>query len=353
MVSKASVGALLAVGAALAAAVGPAAAVDDTKPTAACGYTFEDADGDQANTQVPAADMTPATELLNGFIKYDAAKGDQAATYNLTVKNLSTAVPTGYTTLTWSGYYTTADGTAHFVRAIVDFGGGTAFEYGAFTPNPTGVGVTGVNQYQGDTPGKFFTGPNGVIQMVIPAAKSGDKYTAAYAVSTQGRTLPSSAKTPSRGLAPIMDTAPDDGADAGASATVAPCGGATSVLPVTTPISTPVTDAPSQPNNAVSSEPTGRPTLKVAVLTKTFRVAKGHKTIALKVRSAESVTALAAQLRLGRTVYAKGKLAKVDGAGALKLKLSRKLKKGTYALDLAGTDVSGRRVVATYGVKVK
>src|SRR4051794_33335453 len=81
MVSKASVGALLAVGAALAAAVGPAAAVDDTKPTAACGYTFEDADGDQANTQVPAADMTPATELLNGFIKYDAAKGDQAATY--------------------------------------------------------------------------------------------------------------------------------------------------------------------------------------------------------------------------------------------------------------------------------
>jgi len=260
-------------------------------------------------------------------------------------------VPTGYTTMSWNGYYTTADGTVRFVRALVDFGGGTAFEYGQFTPNPTGVGLTGVSRYEGDTQGKLFAGPNGVVQLVLPGAKSGDKFTAVYANSSQGRTLPASAKTPSRGLSAVMDVAPDDGADAGASATVAPCGGATSVLPVTTPIATPVTESPT--NQSTSTEPAGRPTLKVSVLTKTFKVAKGRKTIPLKVRSAESVSALAGQLRLGRTVYAKGKLAKVNGAGTLKLKLSRKLKKGTYALDLVGNDAAGRRVLATYGVKVK
>src|ERR687896_401168 len=93
-------GALASVG-----ATAPAIAVDDTKPEPCTGLAFTDAPADQNHLQVPEAERTGSTELINGFLKHDPAKGDEATTYNLTVASLSSEVPTGWTTQSWNLYY--------------------------------------------------------------------------------------------------------------------------------------------------------------------------------------------------------------------------------------------------------
>lgn len=322
-----------------------APAVDDTKPVACNGLTFKDPSSDQANTQVPADQMTPATEMTGGFIKYDASKGAEATTYNLIVKDLTRTVPSGWTSVSWNAYFTTPDGTIRFVRTLVDFAGGETHEYGSFTPNPTGVGLTGVSQLEGDTQGKLFEGPDGVVQLVIPAefAPAGTKLETLYASSGQGRTLPGSVDSPSRGLSSVMDTAPDDGADAGVSTTVAPCEGAE---PGPTPTPTPGGGGTPPPGS-------GNSELPVTLVTKAVKAKKAKKRLKLKLRSSEKVTNLGAQLRKGTKVAGTGKLAALDGTGTLTLKLKKRLKKGKYVLDLAGNDAAGKRLLAGARLKVK
>ena len=152
-------------------AAGSAPAVDDTKPVPTCaGLAFKDPAGDHGSAAVLASATTGSTDIVDGFLKHEPAKGDQATTYNLTVKDLKAQVPSGYTTMAWNMYYRTTDDVVRSVRAIVDFSGAVAWEATIFTPNPTGVGVSGVTQYDRETTGKFFEGPNGVVQIVIPAA---------------------------------------------------------------------------------------------------------------------------------------------------------------------------------------
>src|SRR5690349_4342813 len=109
----------------LATAGTPVSALDAAKPTACNGMAYTDPAGDNAATTVP----TPATgtDLLGGFLKFDGAKGDEAATYNLVIKELDPEVPPGYVTVSWVAYYLVGD-VVHFVRAISDFGGDVVFE---------------------------------------------------------------------------------------------------------------------------------------------------------------------------------------------------------------------------------
>src|SRR3712207_3085720 len=140
----------------------PATAVDATKPEACAGLAFEDAEGDQNHLQVPAAERTGSTEIINGFLKHDPPKAGDATTYNLTVADLKTEIPLGWTTQSWNLYFQTPEDTGgnfHFVRALLDFTGEIAFEHGRFVANPSGAVLTGASVYDGDTTGKFFTGP--------------------------------------------------------------------------------------------------------------------------------------------------------------------------------------------------
>ena len=191
---------------------------------ASCGLAFTDPPNDASNIQVMASDTSPATDVLNGYLRYDAAA--QTLTYYITVKSLDETVPSTYTTMSWTGYFTTPDGTDHFMRALLDLTGATAFEYGVFIPNPTEVGLTGFSEYQGTTTGKLVKGSPGVIQIVVPSslAPLGTKLTTLYALTTEGRTLPAAAPGYFRGISPVMDTAPDT-APSGLVATyiVAPC----------------------------------------------------------------------------------------------------------------------------------
>src|SRR5687767_8748634 len=104
-------GAAAAIGTMTVVAVaGAASALDDAKPTAACGLAYKDPAGDMADhAQDPTGDKTDSSDLLGGFLKYDAGKGAEALTYNIIVKDLKAEVPAGWTTLSWNGYYTTPD----------------------------------------------------------------------------------------------------------------------------------------------------------------------------------------------------------------------------------------------------
>jgi hypothetical protein len=211
--------------AALAAAFAAPARAADPPPLPACaGYAFEDPIGDQANTAVPAGDRTPSTDIANGFLLYDPAT--QTTTYNITVANLTDAVPATYTQQSWTGYFVTPDGITNFVRATRDLTGAVIYEYGA--PDNS-LMVVSRSAVTGTTTGRLFGGANGVIQIDIPKtlAVPGTTLAGLYAQTAQSRTSAPTA-VPSlvtRGLTFILDTSPDgapDGADATFSVTPCP-----------------------------------------------------------------------------------------------------------------------------------
>jgi hypothetical protein len=324
---------------------GASPAADDTKP-APCGeqLAYKDPASDRVADET-VIQSTDSSEILRGFLRYDPAKGPDALTFNVVVKNLKAEVPSGATTLSWVSYYRTPDDVLHFVRAILDFTGAVVYEYGNFTPNPTGQVLTGVSVYEGTTNGKLFEGPEGIVQLVIPGAQApvGTKLTTLYTSATQGRTLPTAFPPQvSRGVSSVIDTAPDDAPDtAPGTFTVGPCAEAPSA-PATTPGSGTAGDQSA--------------TLPVSLVTKSANAASKKsksKTLSLKLKSSEEVTSLGAQLVKGKQVYGTGKLAKLNGTGTLKLKLKKKLKKGSYTLNLVGNRASGERATVAFKLKAK
>jgi hypothetical protein len=326
----------LALAAALAAVtvvVGPAAAIDDKKPEVSCyGNFFTDKAGDAksngpASAQANGNQDTPNLDLLSAFWKYDKDKGEEATTINIVVKNLNTDIPPGATSIAWMMRYGGSDGTEHWVRAATDFSGVVTYTYG----NLTDAGATSFSTRQGDTPGAFFEGENGVVQLVIPTAngdgKPGFTIKAATVYGYEANSpIPQAAPTPIKGgFLYEDDTAPGKGGYTVGSA--CPAAAPAGPLPVTGP-------------SGVKPIQSAEKPLPVKLLTKK---AKAGKKLSLKLRSSEPLTQLAAQVVKGRTVVAKGKLAKLDGNATMKLKVSKKLKKGSYRVDLVGSDASGAR----------
>jgi hypothetical protein len=342
-------GVIAALAVALIPGSSPAA---DEKPTQ-CGdqLAFKDPAGDRGttdgNVQGAGVATTDSSEILRGFIKYDPTKGADGLTYNVVLKNLKAEVPTGATSLAWVLYYRTPDDTLHFVRAILDFTGAIVYEYGNFTPNPAGVVLSGLSLYEGNTTGKFFEGPEGIVQIVIPAAHApvGTKLTTLYGTTTQGRTLPDAAPPQvSRGLSVIVDTAPDDAPD------TAP---GTYTVGVCTELPGPTTTTP---GSGTAGQTVESPTLPVSLVTKSAKAAKKKsksKTLSLKLKSTEAITKIGAQLLKGKKVVGTGKLASLNGTGTLKIKLKSKLKKGSYVLNLVGNKASGERATAAFKLKAK
>jgi hypothetical protein len=342
--------ALLA-GAGIVVALAGSATAAAPKPEPCVGTAFKDAADDQGNTQVLTSDMTPSTEIVNGFLRTDDGK----TTYNVTVKSLKAEVPAGYTTMSWTAYYRTPDDTLHFVRAILDFSGTVSYEYGTFVPNPTGAGVTGVTQYEGTTKGALFEGDQGVIQVEIPAdlAPSGTKFKTLYASSGQGRTLPASAPGYNRGLSPVMDTAPDDAPDdAPGTYTVSPCPAGGTTGPTGPTGATGPTGGSGPSGGGGPTTAPGPTTLHVKLAGKSVKAPKKGKRLPVKLKSSETVTKIAARLVKGKKVVGSGKLAKLSRKGTLKLKV-RKLKKGAYTLQLAGRNADGALGTVAFKIKVK
>jgi hypothetical protein len=318
----------------LAAAVAGTAGAADPKPAFnGCGIFKKDSDKDATD---PVADPAPdEVEIESGWVQYDAAGG---ATLNLAIKNLTGQVPPPATSVTYNAIYSIKDGVTNFVRAHVDFTGTATFEYGHTEPLATSTRYA----YDGPTKGRLFTGEHGVAQVVFPPEAGGKPGTTLKGVTAQtqvGRTtfVPGAiSQSPSRGL-----SFQDDDLGIGSFA-VGPCGAGAGTTAPPPPAPAPAAPAPSQQ----SAGP-----LPVKLLS-TSAKAK-NRVLAVKLRSSEPLTAIGARLSRGSKVFGTGKLARLNGAGTLKVKVPKSLKKGAYALDVAGTDGQGRRRIASFKLKVR
>jgi hypothetical protein len=359
--------------AALAVATTVPAQADEpgAKPAPRCGTSFTDPANDnnpaQVSTSADRDDGDVNLDILKGWFDHDASKGDKALTANLHVRELSKRIPTASNAVVWSFTYDVGDKT-RFVRALIDFSGGPYYEYGSYQLALTTENPLPLNRYayEGTTEGKFIEGKDGIIQIVVPKAAGADagKLEAPWATGAAARQpVPGPVtQAPTRGVSSPVDTAPD-GATNGSGGTafrVSDCGPVESIAQG---LKDDVTATAPAPPAAASSEPaataaapavmTAPPALQVGLVNaKAKRLAKG-KRLTLRLRSAEALTGVAVQVRRGTAVVAKGRLAKLAGTGALKLKLSRALGKGTYTVDIAGNDATGRHRLTTARLVVR
>ena len=317
----------------VAVAVAPTAgAVDETKPSESCyGKYFTDKAGDnkRGHPGFEGEDGTENLDLIDGFFQTKGAE----TTVNIHVKNLTKDVPEGSTSVQWQTEWTGSAGALTWVRAVTDFSGVVTYDYGGQEPTP----ATTFNVRQGGTEGAFFEGPDGIVQIVIPADVE-PPGTTLKGITTHAyepvQAVPGAAPTPVKG-----GQLYEQDIATGKSFTIgSPC-----------PLLKPADPPPSTAVPAQTVVQTSEGPLPVKVVT---RKTKRAKKLTIKLKSTEPVTNIAAQLVKGKKVVGKGKLAKLDGAGKLKLKAS-KLKKGTYRLDLAGTDSKGARRFTAANLKVR
>lgn len=230
-------------------------------------------------------------------------------TANIEVKNLSKTVPSGATSVSW--YVTWTTDAVHFVSANTN-GSDVSYSYGDL------VGST--YSENGTTSGSLAQGDKGVITITIPndiGGSMGSKLEGPYATATENT------DTGVLNLLSTADTAPDEGE--GKAYTVAECAEATPVVPA----------------------------LGVKASTALGSAKKAAKKKSVSVKLTGEATEVAGTLTKGSKTYGSGTLAKVSGSGKLKLKLTRKVKKGTYTLALQGVNPDGASAKSTVKVKFK
>jgi hypothetical protein len=309
--------------------IAPAHAQDAAKPTPCAGMSFTDPKGDTSlsvsvlDTGVPAPDNH---DITGGFFNYlPDESGTPILTANIQVANLTKDVMELATGVSWYFFWDGSDGETYWVAGRVSAAGETAFDYGI-------VGA-GSLETQGETRGKLFEGPDGIIQINVPQRQT--KAADGARLATTNASSRATFEIPVTGISfiPTTDDAPDSGI--GKTYTVAQCPTASGAAPtpgVTAPTST---------------------TLPVKLVTSSTKASKGKKgkTLSLKVQSTEEVKNLSGALKKGSTSYGSGKLATLNGNGTLKIKLKKALKKGSYKLSASGTTAGGSRK-ASFAFKV-
>jgi hypothetical protein len=341
----------IAMTAAAAAALGTtsAGAVDETKPSVSCyGLAFTDKKGDMAST-APGAQPggRENLDLLGAFYKYDAAKAEEATTINLLIANLTKDIPDGSTAVSWYVSYGSAAGDP-WLRALTDFTGIVSYETGHYEI----VGPQTQSVRDGGTTGAFFEGADGVIQIVYPAdgpGKPGTVLKPATVTAYEARqVLPGASPTPAKGGL-LYEV--DSGVTKGTHTVGSPCpagGTPAAPPPSTTPTTAPGSPTATQPLNTGGSA-AGLP---AKLVTTKVKAKQAKKSLKLKVSSTEALTQFGLQVRKGKKVFGKIAGKKVNGSATFKLKVS-KLKKGTYTVDLAGTDAKGARRFAVAKLTVR
>jgi hypothetical protein len=314
-----------------------------TKPAPSCaGVAATDPNGDSVSDPIGLGAGSKGPDNLEiTRIWFDRTGGKTTA--NIEVKKLSKAIissgPNKPSSISWYFVWTTdAD---HFVSASSD---GNAVTYG--------YGDLAANNYSttGDTTGQFFEGDQGVISIVIPAdigGATGSKLDAPYATATEDINVVAGS------LLSTDDRAPDT--DGGKAWTVVDCpgGGTTGPSGPTGPEAT----ATPTPGPGGGGEVVQPGALNVKASTALGKAKKAKKGKTVKVGLSGEATNIDATLYKGTfakpKVYGKGKLATLKGKAKLKLKISKKVKKGSYALTLIGTNPDGARAEKSFKVKFK
>jgi uncharacterized protein YaiE (UPF0345 family) len=291
----------------------PAGAQSAAAPKPDCsGLAFTDPPGDQGLPQgvgiVPAG---PNLDITGAFFRYDTDQDAKSpVTVNIEVSDLDKSIPLGGTTASWYAEWTYKD-VVYYVKASVDTAGTETYTGG--TDDPT----QGLDEAL-TTSGKFYPGPNGIVQIFIPqgATKANDGNRLTQTLAHTSVDIP--------GFLLFADNAPEAGS--GKTYTVAQCPG-TGPKPVLMPIK---------------------------LLTSTVKASKAKKgkSLSLRVTSPDSLTDIKATLKKGSSTYGTGKLETLDVAGTLKVKLKRSLKKGTYKLNLTG-QTNGGPGKSTFNLRVR
>ena len=270
---------------------------------------------------------------------FDAPGGKPKA--YVRVRDLTQDLPAAGTGARWYVRWQT-DGDPKFVGALLNVGDSApTFNYGTYG-GPSGTSY----QSDGAGTGKFHEGPNGVIEIDIPAATG----------ATKGKTLksPDVATFISRGIPGVASSlgAADDAGPKG-TYVVGACPAGTAPDP--TPAATPApTAAPPSGGGGGGEQVVAKDQLavKLAGRLPAARKVKKTLTVGLTGNASRIQAGLYVKTIKGKLV-GKGSLAKLAGKGKIKLKLSRKLKRGAYALYLVGTNGDGKRADRLLRLKLK
>lgn len=325
---------------AAAITVAPAGAQSGAALAPGCfGLLFKDKAGDASRTH-PSFAGTAAPDNLDITEGWVDVKGGKSSIF-MRVKNLDKTVPNGATAVIWQANYVGKAGTAVWVRAVTDFTGLVTYDHGGLQDTP----VIPFNVRAGGTTGAFTAGPDGVVQIDFPETvepKGQVLKTFGITASEAVQVIPGAAPTPVKGG--LLYEADNASGGKGTFTIGAECPAEAPAAPAETP-GDPGT--PGEPSGQSADRP-----LPVTVKSRTFKAKQVKKGMTLKLASSEPITQLGAQLKKGKKVFGKGKLARLDGNGTLKLKAKR-LKKGSYVLDLVGSDSTGARRFTAAKIKVR
>lgn len=324
--------------AAVVAAPAPAGAAEPA-PTPDCGVMATDKAGDNVNatTQQQAP---PNTDVTQVFFRHTIKDGKPRVTANIRVAELTKAIQAPYTAHQYILDFT-INKQPKLVAAIIDRAGGVSYYYG----HPRAITDTDpAPSFEGYTTGALYEGKDGIVEIEVPleawkvpagAAISALTFEVRQPVGRTSQVIP----------APIVYVSPiaDDGAGKGSFA-IAPCatpGTPTPAAPITAPV-----DAGTPP-------PAAAPKLTVTAPKLVARKVSKARRFSVKLSSSAPLTGVVGQLKAGSRVLAAGKLASLGSSGAMTLKLTKKLKRGTYTLAFSGRDAAGQTAAAAVAVKVR
>jgi hypothetical protein len=306
----------------------PALGQGTAAPKPCAGVAAADPKGDhQATAQTSSAgDNQDVTSLY--------FRTDKTTTAYIQVVNLSKTLPAdpSVDSISWFAYWDDAEGANRFVSASVGADGAPVYEYGTRSD-------TNTLTIDGTTKGQFFEGPDGVVAISLPGAvaKAGTTLAAPVAQASINRLI-GAAGTGLR-LFSAADVAPDTGG--GKDYKIVDCAGGTDATPP------PTTPGP-------GSGPTG-PVTAPHSLTLVSKSAKGakKKAVTIQVRSSGPVKNFTATLKKGAKALATGTLAEFNGTVKVKLKAKKKLKKGSYTVQLVARNDDGQESRGSGKLKVK
>ena len=300
---------------------------DAAKPQPGCAGVNSDKKGDAEYANL---------DITGFWFKTEGSK----VTANIRLDNLDKTTPLEATGVNWYVLWNQGD-SQKFVQAQMEIPANEV-TYSAGTVAVTGNTTQRTREV--DTVGQFIEGPDGVISIEIPAEYAG-------ASGTQLKAVLSDTKY-SIGVPGAISSLQSVDDATGKAYTINGCEGGSGPAPSTTPAPPPPAPSPSNTDREVAA---GQ--LDAAVSTKVPKAGKVKKSLALALTSQNGISGVDAALFQGpiskKKVVARGKLASAKGKAKLKLKVSRKIRKGAYTLYLVGKNSDGRAADKTVKLRFR
>jgi hypothetical protein len=272
---------------------------------------------------------------------------------NMQVSDLKTELPGDSTEWYWSVRYDAGD-TTYLLVAFLQADGTQGFGYRSTLPAGGAYGPVEESQ------GTIFPGKAGVIRWELTddmGGKVGTELVDTFASADEVVAgAPEKGSPYLRVVASIDDTTdiksrPYMVKDACAGGTTPPPGGTPSGTPSGQPVA-----PPAQPTGPASPGGAKTEKLDVAVGKKVPRAKKVRRSLTLRAASKNGVSNVDAILVSGGKkgkVVGRGRIASLKGKGKLKLKISKKIKKGRYTLQLVGNNANGNGGSASFKLRFK